>query len=99
MNYVVASSMSSPVFWIVYIVFLVALMYFMAVRPQKKQKKAWTFTEEFRQQFWAEANRYFTMNAKRRTLQMLSGHNYTQFAGHSRKTSSIGNLSAHTGQL
>ena len=40
MNYVVASSMSSPVFWIVYIVFLVALMYFMAVRPQKKQKKA-----------------------------------------------------------
>jgi preprotein translocase subunit YajC len=39
MNYVAMTSMGAG-FWIVYIVFLVGLMYFMAVRPQKKQKKA-----------------------------------------------------------
>lgn len=31
---------SSPMFWIGYIIFLVALLYFMAIRPQRKQKKA-----------------------------------------------------------
>lgn len=39
MNYVVATAMGAG-FWVVYIIFLVGLMYFMAVRPQKKQKKA-----------------------------------------------------------
>lgn len=39
MNYVTATAMG-PSFWIIYIVFLVGVMYFMAVRPQKKQKKA-----------------------------------------------------------
>ncbi|MBR1812648.1 MAG: preprotein translocase subunit YajC [Lachnospiraceae bacterium] len=28
-----------PTFWIMYIVFLVAILYFMAIRPQQKQKK------------------------------------------------------------
>ena len=29
----------SPMFWILYIVFLGAMLYFMAIRPQKKEKK------------------------------------------------------------
>lgn len=40
MNYVALTAMNGPVFWIVYLVFLVAVMYFMAIRPSKKQKKA-----------------------------------------------------------
>lgn len=40
MNYVAMTAMNGPVFWIVYLVFLVAVMYFMAIRPSKKQKKA-----------------------------------------------------------
>lgn len=36
---VAANVMSGPGFWIIYIVFLGALMYFMAIRPQKKERK------------------------------------------------------------
>lgn len=32
-------STNSPVFWIIYIVALGALLYFMAIRPQKKEKQ------------------------------------------------------------
>ena len=39
MSYV-AMATNSPVFWIGYIIFLVVLLYFMAIRPQRKQKKA-----------------------------------------------------------
>ena len=30
---------SSPIFWILYIVFLGGMLYFMAIRPQKKEKQ------------------------------------------------------------
>ena len=40
MNYVAMAAMDGPVFWIVYLVFLVGIFYFMAIRPQNKQKKA-----------------------------------------------------------
>ncbi len=38
MNFVLMTGTAT--FWVVYVVFLVALMYFMAIRPQRKQKKA-----------------------------------------------------------
>ena len=31
--------MDSVLFWVVYVVLIVAMMYFIAVRPQKKQRK------------------------------------------------------------
>ena len=31
--------MNSVLFWVVYVVLIVAMMYFIAVRPQKKQRK------------------------------------------------------------
>ncbi len=36
---VTASAMSGAGFWIVYVVFLLGLMYFIAIRPQNKEKK------------------------------------------------------------
>ena len=38
MNFALMVEMG-PTFWIMYIVFLVAILYFMAIRPQQKQKK------------------------------------------------------------
>ena len=31
--------MNSPLFWVVYVVLIFAFMYFIAIRPQKKEKK------------------------------------------------------------
>jgi len=31
--------MNSPLFWVVYVVVILAFMYFIAIRPQKKQQK------------------------------------------------------------
>ncbi len=38
MSYVLMTS--STAFWVGYLIFIVALVYFMGIRPQKKQKKA-----------------------------------------------------------
>ena len=31
--------MNSPLFWVVYVVLIFAFMYFIAIRPQQKEKK------------------------------------------------------------
>ncbi len=39
MSFAFMTTTMGPTFWIMYIVFLVAILYFMAIRPQQKQKK------------------------------------------------------------
>ena len=39
MNLLTASSMGNVGFWVIYIVVIIAFMYFIAIRPQKKQQK------------------------------------------------------------
>ncbi len=39
MSFAFMTTTMGPTFWILYIVFLVAILYFMAIRPQQKQKK------------------------------------------------------------
>ena len=40
MSSIVMTTTMGPAFWIIYIIFIGALLYFMAIRPQRKQKKA-----------------------------------------------------------
>ena len=39
MNFVTASGMGGVGFWVIYIVVIIGFMYFIAIRPQKKQQK------------------------------------------------------------
>ena len=39
MNLLAASGMGGVGFWVIYIVVIIAFMYFIAIRPQKKQQK------------------------------------------------------------
>ena len=40
MNLLAASGMGGVGFWVIYIVVIIAFMYFIAIRPQRKQQKA-----------------------------------------------------------